>query len=280
MLLFIIPASPIFVGVFDKDPIGDHDPVGRIVINISNVQDNTTCILNYALHHHSDPNKVNDNNNDTTNNNDGSNINDAYNNTNKKKYDRGTITVRLRIEWYSQNIKMKRVIQNKSPIKQQPSRKIFLNVSTKKSFHLVKYLCRGEIDMEKSSMDSVRAYMNEFNMHIDDLFYLADDFLRVLLWRGRIQVHLRRPFFLLTNEDDVEVENDMDAKKVMTVSLWFPIRSMVLFQTVLIMIERPRLIPGLSFCLIGTVLFRFMVTRSRHPLPWNRCKVRTKSHAF
>ena len=183
----------------------------------------------------------------------------------------------------------------------RPLRKMFLNVTSLKSFRLVKYLCRGEIDLTQPSISSVRQYKKELYMHFDNLLYLADDVLTVLLWRGRIEVTIPKPKFLMKrrarkriraekkgerksllrkkaeksyvvekevrfvdsvkNMDGTENNHDLDGKSVMQISLWFPIRSMFLFQTVILMIERPRLIPGLCFCYVGMILCHFMVAR-------------------
>lgn len=144
--------------------------------------------------------------------------------------------------------------------------------------------------MEKASVESVKQYKDELLLHIDDLFFLADDFLGVLLWRGRIQVRIPKLSSMLwgetrkckkrkntrheshpkSTEESDSLEGDSE---YIHLSLWFPIRSMVLFQIVIIMIERPRCIPGLTFFLIGWILFRFMVKRNLHPIPWQRCKV-------
>ncbi len=249
----ILLASPIFLGVFDKDLYGDHDPVGRVVINLSNFHDRTVYLLNYKLH--SDRNKLDN---------------------------RGTITVRLRVEWKNKNETVKRALE-------KPPRKIFLNVSSLKSFHIVKYLCRGEVDMEKASVESVRQYKKELYMHLGDLFYLADDILGVLLWRGRVQVRMPKLSKMLSwgksRQRKIKIrhssrvrstealDGNEDESDYIQLSLWFPIRSMFLFQAVMLMIERPRRIPGLFFCMISWILFRLMVTRKLHPIPWKQCKV-------
>ena len=61
--------------------------------------------------------------------------------------------------------------------------------------------------------------------------------------------------------NDTDLSDGTCANNVMQISLWFPIRSMFLFQTVILMIECPRLIPGLCFCYIGMILCHFMVAR-------------------
>lgn len=250
MFLFIIStnntASLIFLGVFDKDQLGDHDPIGRVVINLSNFRESTVYLLDYSLH--SDPNKEDD---------------------------RGKITVRLRVEWMSKNKQAKHMFQ-------KPPRKIFLNVASSKSFHLVKYLVRGKVDMEKASMDSVLQYKTELWMHYDNLFHLVVDIFNVLLWRGRLEVCIRKPIFLLASQSTSRekkvswqsgnTQHNGDGE-TMKLSLWFPIESMVLFQTAIAMIEYPRCVPGLSFIFFGLVMLRFMILRCQNPIPWKRCKV-------
>ncbi len=245
---------------------------------MSNFQDRTVYLLNYKLSHGE-----------------------------KGEDDRGTVTVRLRLDLRDKTKKMERTLA-------KPLRKIFLNVTSLKSFRLVKYLCRGEIDLTQPSVSSVRQYKKELYMHFDNLFYLADDVLMVLLWRGRVRVNLPKPKFLVRRRraedrkemerksllrkgkksalkkgrdemrkeekrrgnlsakevrfvdsvksmDNAEDNDDSDDKSMMQISLWFPIRSMFLFQTVIVMIERPRLIPGLCFCYVGMILCHFMVAR-------------------
>lgn len=231
--------------MFDRDVVGDHDPIGRVVINVSNFRDNTVYLLNYSLHYDS-----------------------------SKSDDRGTISIRLRVEWKNKHHKTKRMME-------KPPRKIFLNVSSAKSFHVVKYLCRGQVDLEKATVDSIKHYVNELRIHTDNLFYLLDSLFTVLLWRGNIDVQLSLPKFLLRNkcrqkmiswQDDDNKGIEIDNNKL-KLSLWFPIRSMILFQGFILTIEHPKLIPGFFFTFVGLLLLRSMMTRLRHPIPWQRCKV-------
>jgi len=233
------PGSLLFIGVFDKDKYGDHDYIGRIVVNMSNFLDNTVYLLQYTLH--SDANK-----------------ND----------DRGVITIRLRKEF---NHKTKKEMLKRSF---QAPKKILLNVPSLKSFHLVKYLCRGQVDMDKSSIGSVKFYQNELYTHFDNCLFLADDILRILLWRGRKKVKIPLPKCLLEKRviDNNDDNPSTEYSNGITVSLWFPIRSVLLFQAVITAIENPRLIPGLWFCGLGFTLSSFMFGKCRHPSPWDRCK--------
>jgi hypothetical protein len=48
------PASLLMLAVFDYDdvsPMDYHDPVGRIVVNITNFESDTVYLLHYKLHH-------------------------------------------------------------------------------------------------------------------------------------------------------------------------------------------------------------------------------------
>jgi hypothetical protein len=155
----------------------------------------------------------------------------------------------------------------------KPRRKIFLNVSNQVTFRLVKYLIRGEVDMDKPSIESMKYYKNELYTHMDNIIFLVDDALRIFLWRGRIQFSLPKPRFFAKEKND-------DSEERLKFSLWFPINSMVLFQSVILVIESPRLVPGVFFCCIGFILFRFLMAKSRHPMPWKRCKVCTVHPSF
>ena len=44
------PSSILLLGVFDYDATTEHDPVGRVVVNMANFQSNTSYLLHYALH--------------------------------------------------------------------------------------------------------------------------------------------------------------------------------------------------------------------------------------
>ncbi len=45
------PSSMLFLGVFDYDELGNHDPIGRVGINTSKFQSNTSYLLHYRLRH-------------------------------------------------------------------------------------------------------------------------------------------------------------------------------------------------------------------------------------
>jgi len=44
------PSSILMLGVFDYDTTTEHDPVGRVVVNMANFQSNTSYLLHYAIH--------------------------------------------------------------------------------------------------------------------------------------------------------------------------------------------------------------------------------------
>lgn len=48
------PSNLLFIGVFDFDfnigPLTEFDPVGRVVIDLSNFKSNTVYIVSYKLH--------------------------------------------------------------------------------------------------------------------------------------------------------------------------------------------------------------------------------------
>lgn len=69
----IHPASILYLGVFDFDLLGSHDPIGRVAVNVCNLQRDTVHTLKYNLYP-------------------SSNVTD--------RTAAGSITIRLRLEWY------------------------------------------------------------------------------------------------------------------------------------------------------------------------------------
>ena len=45
----IHPSSILYLGVFDYDLLGNHDPIGRVAVNVCNLQRETIHTLKYSL---------------------------------------------------------------------------------------------------------------------------------------------------------------------------------------------------------------------------------------
>ena len=208
------PSSILMLGVFDYDemPVDYHDPVGRVVINTTNFRCNTEYMLHYKLTH--DPREEDDE-------------------------PRGTITIRLRIEWENESEAMK--------ISFKPAPRFIINVNNDKSYQVLRYITRGAVDMEKASIDSVQLYANELLSSWKNFCYLLDVLMEVWLWRGRLQVTKNR-------------------------SIWFPVDSFVLLVAVAMLVERPSLVLPITLYGIAWALLSVNYRASRHPYPWKRVK--------
>lgn len=151
----IHPCSTLYVGVFDYD-LGvnnDHDPVGRVAINLSNFHFNTEYTLRYNLYR-------------------SSNVTDRTPN--------GSITIRVRIEALSPLIT--------ATLKAREN--IHVNVRKQKTFRVVRYTCFGEYDNEESfDLTVVRSYINEILDYKLRLSYtIRDSLVSLMLWRGQVDL--------------------------------------------------------------------------------------------
>lgn len=119
-------SSQLFLGVFDYDaginPTDDHDLVGRVSVDLSNLRSDTVYTLNYNLY--------------TT----------ARMTTRKKK---GSITIRLRLEYEDERKMLLTTLEPPPPV--------YVNTKTRKEFRLVRYTCTGKYNMEKYSMKVINS---------------------------------------------------------------------------------------------------------------------------
>jgi hypothetical protein len=151
------PASSLYIGVFDFD-LGnrnDHDPIGRVAVNLSNLQHNVEYTLQYNLYP-------------------SSNITDRTAN--------GSITLRLRLECYDEKAALLAVLA--------PRPKINVNVRKEKTFRVVRYTCFGEYDNEENfDLTVTRSYINEILEYKRKLNYVIQDTLfSLMFWRGQVDL--------------------------------------------------------------------------------------------
>jgi len=114
------PSSLLFLGVFDDDAIGNHEPIGRVVVDLSNFKGNTVYLLDYKLNSNPD-----------------------------KEGDGGVLTIRVRVEWHSETKAMLKTFRSPPQIR--------VNVSNHKAFRLVRYLCRGKVSEHDTDGKSTMA---------------------------------------------------------------------------------------------------------------------------
>lgn len=153
------PASMLYLGCFDYDlgPLSDHENIGRVAVNISNLQRDTDYTLTYNLYPSS--------------------------NVTERKAN-GTITIRLRVEYFNEKEAVLAALK--------PRPKFHVNVQREKSLKVVHYTCFGEYgdeNEEKFDLTVTRSYISEIFEHKRNLSYAIGDGVRSLLfWRGQVRV--------------------------------------------------------------------------------------------
>jgi len=149
------PASILYIGVFDYDLGTSHEPIGRIAVNVSNLQRKTIHTLKYNLYP-------------------SSNVTD--------RTAVGSITIRLRIECPDEKAALLAALK--------PRPKFFVNVTKPKSFKVVRYTCFGEYDGEDQfDMTVARSYMNEIFEYKAVVGYaISDTVTSLIFWRGQVKI--------------------------------------------------------------------------------------------
>lgn len=119
-------SSQLFLGVFDYDaginPADDHDLIGRVSVDLSNLQKDTVYTLNYKLFPTARM---------------------------AARDEQGQITIRVRLEVPDERKLLLSAIE--------PPPAIYVNVKTRKEFRVVRYTCTGKYNMEKYSMKIINA---------------------------------------------------------------------------------------------------------------------------
>lgn len=152
------PASMLYIGCFDFDlGIAGHDALGRVSVNISNLQKNTEYVLKYELF-------------------------PSSNVTDRKSA--GFITIRLRVDYKDEKAALLVALK--------PRPKFHVNVHKEKSLQVVQYTCYGEhgsTDDQGFDLTVFRSYINEIFGYKRSIGYaMKDSFESLVYWRGQVKV--------------------------------------------------------------------------------------------
>ena len=200
-------SSQLFVAIFDSDdtPLNNHDLVGRVSIDLSNFMPDTVYVLNFNLFH------------------------TAKSSPRDAKY--GTITIRLRLELADETTL---VLSNV-----KPPQSVYVNVQTKKDFHVLRQTVEGSIDTKEYSLSTIKGYGDELFSYLMIYYGLEDALIRLFLWRGGKEVFVPVP--------------DIATKSIKWIGtgLMFPVTSVIVFLSFINLIEKPDLIPSFFFASTG-----------------------------
>ena len=151
------PMSTLYLGVLDYDlGPGTHEPIGRAVVNLTNLHHNVEYTLKYNLYP-------------------SSNLTDRESN--------GSIKIRLRIEYPDEKAALLASLQ--------PRPQFHVNTRRSKTFKVVRYTCFGEYDNEEQfSWPVTKTYIFELLEYWRNLkFYLGECFWSLVFWRDdQVQV--------------------------------------------------------------------------------------------
>jgi len=228
------PASTLCLAVFDYDagPFINHDPIGRVVLQLTEFHANVTYTLHYPLQH--DPRHEPVDSTKTLEG-DSSLERGLTSSTSPPENSRGTVIVRLRMEWEDHAMRLFYT----------PQPPFIINVDNKKAYHVLRYATRGAIDEENASIKTIKMYANEIMSYTQNICYSLDVILETLLWRGTWQITQKR-------------------------QIWFPIHSVAIFTSAALVIEHPKLAVPICLYMIAWVFLSINYHATNHPYPWKR----------
>jgi hypothetical protein len=158
ILKMMHPASTLYIAAFDYDlGISKHEPLGRVAVNISNLQPGTDYTLTYMLYP-------------------SANVTD--------RTAAGSITIRVRMEYNDEREALLAAIR--------PRPTFHVNVRKEKSLQVLRYTCFGEYgDDNEHAFDLTvtRSYVNEIFEYKRNIGYCISDAIRSLIfWRPQVRV--------------------------------------------------------------------------------------------
>jgi C2 domain len=151
------PSSLLNIGVFDFDAgvIDDHDLIGRVSVDLTNLRKDTEYVLSYNIY------------------------------PSARIGERevvGKITIRLRLEIPDERQLILAAITPPPPT--------YVNVKKKRDFKVIRETCLGKYDEEMYSTYTLRSYIEELQSLQYSLFYVEDALMALLLWRGHFELNL------------------------------------------------------------------------------------------
>jgi len=150
-------SSILYLAVFDYDLASQHDPIGRVAINVNNLKHDTVYLLKYNLC--------------------------SSSNISEGREKQGTITIRLRIE--INNLKAALL----EGLKPRPT--VYINVKKEKSFRVLRYTCFGKHDHDEEDFNAtvMKSYVYEALEYKSTVLDTIGNALHSLMfWRGQVRI--------------------------------------------------------------------------------------------
>lgn len=155
-------SSELFIGIFDYDGLGDHDLIGRVAVNISNLQPDTLYTLTYKLYRSG---------------------------KSDEREPQGEVTLRLRMEIDDDRKLLLSCLE--------PPKTIYVNVKDKKDFKVLRGVCNGAHDTESYSLNNFLMYLDELQSYEASSLYLTEAAITLFFWRGHHPFAIRGKTYLI-----------------------------------------------------------------------------------
>mmetsp|Transcript_36349 Transcript_36349/g.79135 ORF Transcript_36349/g.79135 Transcript_36349/m.79135 type:complete len:1145 (+) Transcript_36349:145-3579(+) len=221
-------SSQLFLGIFDYNATGQNDRVGRVVVDLSAYRPNTEYLLHF-------------------------NIFNTQRMTKRKP--RGTITIRVLME-----LENERELVT-SALSFPAGHAYFVNVPQRKDFFDVRYTSSGKHGAEEYGMKQIDKYLDEIYMTRRILFYAYHLSISVVFWRGHAPLTICVP--RLCPFKDIEELGGRRCTR--SVTIYLPIRSLVVFIAAVHLVENPDDIPSFMFGAIAFVMLSSLHFRRSSP---------------
>jgi hypothetical protein len=149
------PSSQLFLGVFDYDSglLDDHDLIGRVSVDLTNLRPDTEYILSYNICPSA---RVG--------------VREIL----------GKITIRLRLEIYDERKLALTTLE--------PPAAVYVNVKNRRDYRVIRETCFGKYDEEKYDVRTLKSYVDELQQLQYSLFYIQDALTTLFLWRGHFEL--------------------------------------------------------------------------------------------
>jgi len=174
---------------------------------------------------------------------------------------RGTIQIRLRIEW----LKPPREVllaATRTPYQN------YVNVKKKKTLHAARFTCNGPAKIESGSENGVTYFFNTLDEIWDygvGYYYILDAIKTIIFWRSHTSF-VYFPKYLSTKKGTGRRKFTLQE-----ITVQFPTWSAVFYVTSIVLLERPYLFPSFFFAYITSVMLGVQMSHVAHPSPWKRC---------
>jgi len=218
-------SSKIYLAVFDVDTLAGittHELIGRVVVNLNNFHFRKEYLLHYKLRA-------------------------------ATRDDRGTITIRLRIECPDERSFLLSSLRLPKPL--------YLNINSQSDYFLAKKILYGEKICDEFCLSTILEHIDEIKLFPAIFIFSFKALFFTLLWRGHFRTTILIP--RISHEYKFYFQRTF---------VLLPLHSMAAFFAGITLIEYPSLIFPYFFLTIGWLMIACMEFRNSFTSTWCHCR--------